>query len=411
MEKGIIKNKFLFMLFSLIVGIVCGVVIWAVLKIISLGITFLWEFIPKKFEIPFYTIIVCTIGGLIIGLWQKKFGDYPKKLEKIKENDEDDEEYNYKKVLVVSVSTILPLIFGGSVGPEAGLIGIVKSICTWIGQKIKMLTREIKEITNIGISATLGVIFKSPLFGFIEPMENDKESKLSSSAKIVTYILAIIGALGIFVLLNHLIGEKTVVSKFYGYRLDTIEMIYLIPIAIIGVIFGFIYTAFRKGTKKIAKPLEDKVIIRCLISGLILGIMGYFLPYVMFSGEHQIPQLVKEWSKLGLGVLIVTGIVKLLVTNTCIEMGFKGGQFFPLIFSGVILGYSVSLILGINATFTVAILTAGLLSYVIKKSLATTFLLMILFPVDAIVPILIASIIGTMIPIPKMFEEKKSELI
>lgn len=84
------------------------------------SIELVWDIIPSTYTIPFYTIIVCTIGGLIIGIWRKKFGDYPEELSTVittvKENNN---RYEYKNLPQMTVAAILPLIFGGSIGPEA----------------------------------------------------------------------------------------------------------------------------------------------------------------------------------------------------------------------------------------------------------------------------------------------------
>lgn len=65
-----------------------------------------------------YPVVLCTIGGTIIGV-VKKTGTYP-----------------YKRIGVILIGAILPLILGSSVGPEAGM------------------------------AVSLSVLFASPLFGF-----------------------------------------------------------------------------------------------------------------------------------------------------------------------------------------------------------------------------------------------------
>ncbi len=47
--------------------------------------------------------------------------------------------------------------------------GIIAGLCTWVGDKLKHLFKEVQDLTAIGVTATLGTIFKSPMFGFIEP--------------------------------------------------------------------------------------------------------------------------------------------------------------------------------------------------------------------------------------------------
>jgi len=58
------KNNILFILYTVLIGIITGSIIWIFFKLMNLGIYFLWEFMPIMLKIPFYTIIICLIGGI-----------------------------------------------------------------------------------------------------------------------------------------------------------------------------------------------------------------------------------------------------------------------------------------------------------------------------------------------------------
>lgn len=83
-KKVNVKNQLELWLFCALIGAVAGALVWTLLKIMSVGIEFLWEWIPNRTQIPFYTVIVCTVGALIIGVFRKKYGDYPEELETVK---------------------------------------------------------------------------------------------------------------------------------------------------------------------------------------------------------------------------------------------------------------------------------------------------------------------------------------
>lgn len=396
-----IKNSILFLLFSILLGAICGFIVWLFFRIMNIGIDFLWGYLPSKITIPFYTILLCTLGGLIIGIWRKKFGDYPEDLAVIMDKVKNEKKYPYHNLPVVSVSALLPLLFGGSIGPEAGLTGVIVGLCYWVSDRFKFAFSELKELTQIGISATLGAIFHSPMFAFVEPIEEENSNTtLPNTFKIVVYFLAIFGALGIFLFLNHLLGGKGGLGSFSGFSISAREWIFLLPLALLGTFFGFIYHITHKGISKAVLPLKKYPILSCILSGLILGIVGTILPYTMFSGEHQMVELQSTWLNLGFLTLFLTGIFKILLTNTCILMGFKGGHFFPVIFAGVSLGYAFSILTGTNPVFTVTIITSSLMSCIMRKPLATVFLLMICFPTEAFLPMLLAAIIGSTPKLP-----------
>ena len=389
------KNKIIFMIYSLLLGGIIGSIVWAFLKIMNVCISFIWEYIPDKYDIPFYALIVCVIGGVVIGLWRHKVGDYPEELDTVIKKVKTDGKYTYNKTGIICVSALLPLIFGASIGPEAGLSGVIAGLCSWVSDKFKKLFKEMKELASIGMSATLGIIFNSPMFGFVEPIE-DEDVKLPKRSRIILYFLAIFGAFGVMLLLKNIFGGGSGLERLSGYSADTKEWLFLIPLCIVGLLSGYIYSIFHKLTNMFSKLLSS-VVIKCIIAGIVLGICGYLLPLTMFSGEEQIASLITSYKDLGIIILILIGIIKLFVTNVCISFGFKGGHFFPCIFSGICLGYAFGLLFGINVIFSVCIVTTTLMAYILKKTFATVLLLMICFPFRAIPIMLFAAVIGTVI--------------
>lgn len=49
----------------------------------GLGIGLVWDTIPSNFDFKFYPIIVCTAGGIILGIWQKLTNAVPDELDEV----------------------------------------------------------------------------------------------------------------------------------------------------------------------------------------------------------------------------------------------------------------------------------------------------------------------------------------
>lgn len=83
----------------------------------------------------------------------------PDELDEVMKKVKKDKFYPYNRVLFLCISALLPLVFGGSIGPEAGLTGVIVGLCYWAGSHMKDAKSKIPELMEVGISATLSAVF------------------------------------------------------------------------------------------------------------------------------------------------------------------------------------------------------------------------------------------------------------
>lgn len=398
-----LKNNLLLTLYTVIIGVIAGLIIWCFIRCMNFGIHFLWDYLPSLINFEYYTIIVCLIGGLLLGLWKNKYGDIPEELDQVVKTVKETNRYSYSNIFPSIVSAILPLIFGASVGPEAGLSGIIAGLYTWIGDKLKIFNNELEELAQIGITATLGTIFASPMFGFVEPIENE-ESKLPKTSKNILYFVAILSSFGIFIFLNHLTHNRAVLHSIGTATLSNLNYVGIIALIVLGILLSYVYFISHKLSKIAFKKLEGNFILKGVLGGLILGIFGTLFPLTMFSGERQIYLLLGTGAQLGIIILILSSVLKIVLTNICIETGFKGGNFFPLIFSGNVLGYALSILLNMDPIISMAVVTTSFTASILKKPIAVVLLLMIIFPMNLIPLMLVSAVVACLFKTPKFLE-------
>ena len=83
MTKRTVANNFLYYIFCGFSGAVTSLIVWLFLKLMGLGIGLVWDTIPSNFDFKFYPIIVCTAGGIILGIWQKLTNAVPDELDEV----------------------------------------------------------------------------------------------------------------------------------------------------------------------------------------------------------------------------------------------------------------------------------------------------------------------------------------
>lgn len=400
-EKNVsIKNQLALWLFCALIGAVAGALVWVLLKVMTIGTDFLWEWLPTKLVTPYYPLLVCTVGAIIIGIFRKLFGDYPEDMETVMGKVKTEKRYEYKNMLVMMVAALLPLLIGSSVGPEAGLTGIMVGLCYWAGDNLKFAKQHTKNYSQVGVAVSMSVLFHAPLFGIFEVEETPEEdlSSLTKGSKLFIYGIALVAGTGAYAGLSALFGAG--LSGFPSFDMVEIQRkdyVLMILYMLCGLALAYFYQATHKLTGKISRKFP--AIVRETFAGLCLGITGIFLPALMFSGEEQMGTLMETYSSYLPLALVGIAFLKVLLTNLCIQFGLKGGHFFPVIFAGVCMGYGAAMLTcgtdGGHVVFGAAIVTATLLGGIMKKPLAVTMLLFLCFPVKMFIWIFIAAVVGS----------------
>ncbi|MBZ3935885.1 chloride channel protein [Methanimicrococcus blatticola] len=449
------KNRLSFLVYALILGALVGAVTWLFLWAMEFCIELIWTDLPEKIDFLYLPVVVCTIGGVLVGLCKKYFGNVPGVLSIELEEIQKTKRVDYKNLPAVALSSFLPLIFGGSIGPEAALVSILGGLSTWIADHIKTTAKNVRAYTEIGAAATLSAMFGSPFFGFAETFEskknsffslNDAQNKpdsfdeicntkpitniantsnagtsdtvgtdandideiLPKRTKSLIYFAAAIVAFGVFALLSHIFPE----SGIYRYEyvpFGVNEWLAIVPLAIISGLFGYLYYIFGIIIRKGIRPIKEQKVLLATIGGFILGLVAVFLPYTLFSGETQIAEIAVEWTTLSAAVLFLTVIFKIFVSRLCFLTGWRGGHIFPIIFSGIVLGYAFSKFIPVDPTFCALICSVAMTGMILRKPIATVLVYLIICPIEYLIPLTIATVICCFIPFPKIFEQAEEE--
>ena len=74
--------------------------------------------------------------------------------------------YPYRKIIILLIAAALPLIFGSSVGPEAGMVGVMVALGCWVNENVKFAKDNADFYSKVSVAVSLSALFYSPLFGF-----------------------------------------------------------------------------------------------------------------------------------------------------------------------------------------------------------------------------------------------------
>lgn len=404
---------------TLALGAFAGAFTWGFFFLMSVGIGFLWGTVPgwlaaAGLPAVLYPLAFCVAGGVVIGWFQKRHGPCPAELNEVMAQVKATGRYEYDHMGTAFAGALLPLLFGGSIGPEAGLTGVIAGLCTWVGDRLRFLRGELRDVTSAGTAAVLAALFNAPLFGLMAPMAGYVDESDGAAAgpeggdvavprgrKVAAYVLAVAGALGAFALCGALIGGGLGLPHFSSMDIGPEELAWGLPLVAVGAAAGWLFHAFGAAVRSLAGRLGDRPVAKAVVAGALLGGCGIALPFTLFSGEAQVDQVAAAWAGMGAAVLLATGLAKVAVTQVCLGLGWRGGHFFPLIFAGIAIGYGCAALTGVDEVFALCACTAALLGAAMRQPVMTALLLFLCFPVKAAFVLLAAAALGALVPVPR----------
>lgn len=406
------KTEYLLLgIFSLLLGALSGVVLWVVLQLMHFGIAFVWEIAPAQLafgDSVLYPIFVCMLAGVLIGLIQKHYGALPETMHQVMATVKAEGGYSGRRIWVLVAAFLLPIIFGGAVGPEAGLAGIIAALWTFICRNIKVRGMQIEAMAETGIVAILGAIFGAPLFGIAEAIEPDstnehyRDKLLSKKARIYFYGM---GVVGIFAVMRALLPfgvPSEGLPRFSWYHaIGWTQWKWSLALMVLGIVMALLYAVFDDVTATFAECLEKYPIVAAMIAGALLGLVGHFVPETMFSGESGLHELLTTWNGYSAGVLFGIALLKGMASTLCINFGWRGGNIFPIIYMGAAAGYAFALAVNmsggnamLDGGFAVALVLAAMYGFISQKPVTVIAVLLLCFPLTYILPIAVAAFIS-----------------
>lgn len=429
---------------SAVLGFIAGFVVWAAFGLVSTLTGFIWGIFADSesasaslsifgfassildgASIPSWWLpfAICSFGGLVIGLWTKCVGGQPDELPRIMETIKETGEYRTDGIGRSVVGFLLPLMFGGSIGPEAGLTGIIAASVCWIGRTLRAAGLRVKGAADVAASAVLAAIFATPLIGVVAVARSvtsiqkhrGKDSPSSGGdvvpdplaydfrfwVKILLYAVAAVGAIGGVACVGAILGPGGGLPRFDGATPRIEDLPWLVPCVALGYLGALLFHAGKTAFGKVSTALGDRAVLKPVLGGVVLGLAGTVLPYVLFPGESQTHDLMEGWRTMAAGTLIATGLVKCLATPWCLSMGWKGGHFFPCIFAGVACGYGIAAASGAEPVLCVCATTATLVAGIQRSPVMALALLLLCFPLENLLCMALACVIGAKLPVPK----------
>ena len=176
------------------------------------------------------------------------------------------------------------------------------------------------------------------------------------------------------------------------------DLLVAVPFSLVGGLAGVLFTLLFRWLRRLMQPLKGRLVLRGLIGGLGMGIIGVLLPLTLFSGEEQTATLIEQATTIGFWMLILLAVSKLVATSLLLATGWKGGYIFPIMFAGVALGMACHLLFpDTPVAVTVAATLAGALVAALKAPLFAALFTLVLVQAETAPVVAVAVLVSSLL--------------
>jgi CIC family chloride channel protein len=236
------------------------------------------------------------------------------------------------------VCTSATLASGIPLGREGPSVQVGAGIASVLGRRLGLSNEQVKNLIPVGAAAAIAAAFNTPLAAVLFALE---EIMGDLNAPVVGAV--VLASATAWMVLRLLLGNNPL-FKVPQYQL--VSPWEFAAYAVLGVAGGVVSAAFTRlllGMRARFLRFPRKTVwFQPLAGGLLVGLMGWFVPQVMGVGYEYVGDALNGRMVFHLMVLLL--VLKLFAVTTSYASGNAGGIFGPALFIGAMVGGTVGTI-------------------------------------------------------------------
>lgn len=377
----------------------------AVALVLILGMQHVvWEILPVA-DSRWYIALAVFTGGVLIALLRRHAEEAD--LHRQITEAEDPLSLRRRRVLVLTASAMIAVGFGGPIGPEAGLIGVVAELSAIVSHRIARTKAEARLIGTTGTAAALAGLYGSP------PAGAAYRDDTLAPGRGLTLLAATSGFFGFLVTLRLLGSEGIEISLPEAGGRDLTRLLAAVPAAALGAAVAIGFRALHPVLARLAAA-SGGVVRQTLIGSALLALLLSAWPLLRFSGHHEMHEVAELASSGAWLTLLALGALKALALALALSAGWRGGEFFPIVFAGAAAGgAALAVVPGLDASAALVAGLAAAATIAMAKPLAVLLICVLLFPGVDLGPLLVGVGLGMvllrLVPLPSAHGEEPAD--
>jgi H+/Cl- antiporter ClcA len=290
-------------------------------------------------------VVVVMLFSLLVGLAQKYLraptvidGGFTESLKKGSGNETD-----YRTFPGALLGSLCSLLSGATVGPEGPVTILVQNISAWVREKLRVAPKAALGFDVAALASALNGIIGNPLFTGVFATEYQVGGGSALRFLVWNLLAGVIGfafyeLLGLQAFAGFLVFEPVT-------QLEPVYYVWAIVLGVVGAVVAlYMGASMQLFGRLIPRLFGERVVARALGAGLVISLVGLFLPDLLFSGEDQIHTIVANPAQYGVAMLLLLALLKPLLLGLALKSGFLGGPIFPILFTCTMVALALHLL-------------------------------------------------------------------
>ena len=240
----------------------------------------------------------------------------------------------------ITLSTVIGKFFctsatlasGIPLGREGPAVQVGAGFASVLGRHLGLRPEKVKALIPVGAAAAIAAAFNTPLAAVLFALEEvvgDLHAPVLGSV--------VLASATSWAMLRLLLGNNPL---FQVPQYQLVNPLELVIYAVLGVVGGIVSVAFTKlllwMRARFLKFPKKTVWFQPAAGGVMVGIMGWFVPQLLGVGYKHVGEALNGGMALRLMLLLL--VLKLFAVATSYASGNAGGIFGPSLFLGAMLG-------------------------------------------------------------------------
>jgi chloride channel protein, CIC family len=243
----------------------------------------------------------------------------------------------------ISLRTVLGKFFccsaslasGIALGREGPSVQIGAGIASVLGRRFGLSRENLKSLIPIGSSAALAAAFNTPIAAVLFSLEEvlgDLHAPVLGSV--------VLSSATSWMVLHLILGDEPLFHVPAYHLVDPTELLIYAVLGVVGGLGSVIFVKLLLNLRVWFKSLPKSTVwFQPVAGGLLVGVMGLFMPEVLGVGYDYVEKVLG--GDMLLRTVVILAVLKIVATASCYASGNAGGIFGPSLFIGATIGGAV----------------------------------------------------------------------